>query len=132
MQIFSSPLAYRVHLTFQRLNKRLRPAYHYAVHSLWQSVAGTLACLALVGASAAPVDFAREVRPLLLKRCLACHDTEHDKGGLRLDSREAALKGGKSKLPAISPGTPAKSELIKRAAKVSKMRIMWPLASPKA
>ncbi|NBV23958.1 MAG: DUF1549 domain-containing protein [Proteobacteria bacterium] len=116
LQIFSSPPAYRVHLTFRRLNKRVRPAYLYAVHSLWQPVAGALACLALAGvpASAAPVDFAREVRPLLVKRCLACHDTEHDKGGLRLDSREAALKGGKSKLPAIAPGTPAKSELVKR------------------
>ncbi|NBR86632.1 MAG: DUF1549 domain-containing protein, partial [Verrucomicrobia bacterium] len=64
--------------------------------------------------AAAPVDFAREVRPLLVKRCLACHDAEHAKGGLRLDSREAALKGGKSKQPTLVPGAPAKSEFIKR------------------
>ena len=63
---------------------------------------------------AAPVDFVRDVRPLLVKRCLACHDAEHAKGGLRLDSREAAIKGGKSKQPALVPGTPAKSELVKR------------------
>ena len=64
--------------------------------------------------AATPVDFAREVRPLLVKRCLACHDAEHAKGGLRLDSREAALKGGKSKQSTLTPGAPAKSELIKR------------------
>ena len=64
--------------------------------------------------AATPVDFAREVRPLLVKRCLACHDAEHAKGGLRLDSREAALKGGKSKQTTLTPGAPAKSELIKR------------------
>ncbi len=68
----------------------------------------------LVVVAAPPVDFAREVRPLLVKRCLSCHDAEHAKGGLRLDSREAAFKGGKSKQPALVPGTPAKSELVKR------------------
>jgi len=59
-----------------------------------------VATLTAAGAPA-PVEFAREVRPLLVKRCLACHDAEHAKGGLRLDSREAALKGGKSKRRAI-------------------------------
>lgn len=34
--------------------------------------------------AATPVDFAREVRPLLVKRCLACHDAAHAKGGLCL------------------------------------------------
>jgi len=73
-----------------------------------------LAALGLSASAADKVDFAREVRPLLVKRCLACHDAEHAKGGLRLDSREAALKGGKSKRPTLVPGTPAKSELVKR------------------
>ena len=84
--------------------------------TLWQTIVRALACFGLTGsvASAAPVDFAREVRPLLVKRCLACHDAEHAKGGLRLDSREAALKGGKSKQPTLIPGAPAKSELVKR------------------
>ena len=72
-----------------------------------------MAALTASGAPA-PVDFVREVRPLLVKRCLACHDAEHSKGGLRLDSRQAALKGGKSKQPGITPGTPARSELLKR------------------
>ena len=68
----------------------------------------------VIASGAAPVDFPREVRPLLVKRCLACHDAEHAKGGLRLDSRETALKGGKSKQPTLVPGAPAKSALIKR------------------
>ena len=78
-------------------------------------MANLFAVAALTAAGApVPVDFVREVRPLLVKRCLACHDAEHAKGGLRLDSREAALKGGKSKQPTLVPGAPAKSELIKR------------------
>ena len=76
--------------------------------------------------AATPVNFAREVRPLLVKRCLACHDAEHAKGGLRLDSREAALKGGKSKQPTLVPGAPAKSELVKRIATHDSDELMPP------
>jgi mono/diheme cytochrome c family protein len=109
------------------LNSRGAAAYHFVVSSHQQSairvrsrfVFATLVAVAVLMAvssakAATPVDFAREVRPLLLKRCLACHDAEHAKGGLRLDSREAALKGGKSKQPTLVPGAPAKSELVKR------------------
>ena len=91
-----------------------------AVPSLLQATVRVASLLTLAGLlvtavdAATPVDFAREVRPLLVKRCLACHDAEHAKGGLRLDSREAALKGGKSKQTTLTPGAPAKSELIKR------------------
>ena len=77
-------------------------------------MAGLLLPLAALAAPVPLIDYAREVRPLLVKRCLACHDAEHVKGGLRLDSREAALKGGKSKKPTLVPGAPAKSELVKR------------------
>ncbi len=77
-------------------------------------VAVLLTPILLVAAPGTPVDFTREVRPLLVKRCLACHDAEHAKGGLRLDSREAVLKGGKSKQPTLVPSAPTKSELVKR------------------
>ncbi|MBI5801759.1 MAG: DUF1549 domain-containing protein [Verrucomicrobia bacterium] len=77
----------------------------------WLALAGLIVVAAN---AAAPADFAREVRPLLVKRCLACHDADHAKGGLRLDSRDAALKGGKSRRPTLVPGAPAKSELVAR------------------
>ncbi len=104
----------------QHLETPARPAYHCAVPSLLQTSVravsrSAIASLVVMAANAAaPVDFTREVRPLLVKRCLACHDAEHAKGGLRLDSREAALKGGKSNHPPLVPGAPAKSELVKR------------------
>ncbi|MFO1007602.1 MAG: PSD1 and planctomycete cytochrome C domain-containing protein [Planctomycetaceae bacterium] len=56
--------------------------------------------------------FEKEVRPLLVEHCLKCHGDEKQKGDLRLDSREAALKGGETS-PAIVPGKPDESELIK-------------------
>src|SRR5687767_10822762 len=46
--------------------------------------------------------FEANVRPLLVESCSACH-TKLEAGGLRVDSREALLKGGSSG-PAIVPG----------------------------
>ena len=55
--------------------------------------------------------FETSVRPVLAERCLPCHGPEKQKGGLRLDSREAVLRGGDNG-PAVSPGEPATSLLI--------------------
>ena len=74
------------------------------------------AALAIVVATAGtalasePADFFEtRVRPILAKNCYACH-TDAKMGGLQLDTREHALKGGKSG-PVIVPGDPAKSRL---------------------
>ncbi|MGH9844020.1 MAG: PSD1 and planctomycete cytochrome C domain-containing protein [Blastocatellia bacterium] len=54
--------------------------------------------------------FESRIRPLLVTHCYDCH-TGAAKGGLRLDSREALLKGGK-RGPAIIPGDPDGSLLL--------------------
>ena len=54
--------------------------------------------------------FELRIRPLLAEKCYQCH-TQKASGGLRLDSREALLKGG-SEGPAIVPGKPNQSLLI--------------------
>ena len=55
--------------------------------------------------------FETKIRPVLVESCFDCH-TLDEKGGLRLDSREAILKGGESG-PAIVVGDPDASLLIK-------------------
>src|SRR5262249_35790856 len=55
--------------------------------------------------------FEKEIRPVLATKCYACH-TNSKLGGLRLDSREALLEGGKSG-PAMVPGKPDESLLIR-------------------
>src|SRR5882672_2714086 len=57
--------------------------------------------------------FEKNVRPILVDRCHSCHSATAAKlkGGLRLDSLEAALKGGDSG-PALVPGQPDKSPLV--------------------
>ncbi|CAM2781365.1 c-type cytochrome domain-containing protein [Rariglobus hedericola] len=64
-------------------------------------------------AADAPV-FEKEIRPLLERSCFECHGPLKARGRLRLDTREAALAGGKSGLPAITPGKPEASELLRR------------------
>ncbi|MEZ6146796.1 MAG: c-type cytochrome domain-containing protein [Planctomycetaceae bacterium] len=62
---------------------------------------------------AAQVEFfEKEVRPLLVERCHACHGSDKQKGSLRLDSRAAILQGGDTG-PAIVPQHPDESELVK-------------------
>ena len=51
------------------------------------------------------------VRPVLTTRCVQCHGSERQESGLRLDSREALLKGGDSG-PALVPGKPDESLLV--------------------
>ena len=55
-------------------------------------------------------QFETQVRPLLAKNCWGCH-RQTAMGGLRLDSRESILKGGKSG-PAVTPNRPAESLVI--------------------
>ena len=40
------------------------------------------------------IDFAKDVRPLLEKHCWGCHGVKKQESGLRLDSRDALLRGG--------------------------------------
>src|SRR5262245_31008043 len=78
------------------------------------SVAYTIALIALAGPTlAAPaVDYLRDIKPILTTTCVKCHGADQQKGGLRLDTAAAALKGGE-KGPAIRPGKSAESQLIK-------------------
>ncbi|MFO1064987.1 MAG: DUF1549 domain-containing protein [Pirellulales bacterium] len=52
--------------------------------------------------------FESRIRPLLLERCMECHDSETQEGGLRLDARAGWEIGGHTG-PAIVPGRPEES-----------------------
>src|SRR5258706_11969535 len=60
-------------------------------------------------------DFNRDVRPILAEHCFSCHGPEKQKGGLRLDQKSSAFKGGDSGVPALVSGSSGRSELINRA-----------------
>ncbi|MBI2928660.1 MAG: hypothetical protein HYY24_23600 [Verrucomicrobia bacterium] len=71
------------------------------------------------------VDFGKEIKPLLEKSCFKCHGPEKQKGKLRLDSREAALKGSENG-EVIIPGNSAKSILIHNIARLDEDSAMPP------
>ena len=58
--------------------------------------------------------FEKRVRPLLISRCFQCHSGKSKvlKGGLRLDSHQAVIKGGDTGT-AVVPGEPDKSLLVR-------------------
>ncbi len=53
------------------------------------------------------------VAPIFESRCNSCHGSTRQKGGLRLDSEEHIVKGGKNGV-IIEAGNTAESELVKR------------------
>lgn len=65
-------------------------------------------------AEQAAVDFGRDVRPLLAKKCLACHGPGVQEGGLNFSSRETSLADLDSGEHAIVPGEPDGSALLAR------------------
>ncbi len=65
------------------------------------------------GPSADQVEFfEREVRPVLAEHCYSCHGVDKQKAELRLDSREAVLKGGDGG-KVVVVGKPEESSLIR-------------------
>ncbi len=56
--------------------------------------------------------FETHVRPVLADNCFSCHGQEKQKSGLRLDSREAIMRGSAS-TAVIVPGDAGRSPLIK-------------------
>ena len=70
----------------------------------------------LIHAADAPVDFNRDIRPILSDKCFACHgpDEKQRTGGFRLDEKASALGKGESGEVIIVPGKATASELIKR------------------
>ncbi|MBL9153431.1 MAG: PSD1 domain-containing protein [Verrucomicrobiales bacterium] len=93
-----------------------------------------LICLAALPAAAAPtpVDFNRDIRPILSDKCFFCHgpDAAERKADLRLDTAEGATAdlGGYA---AIVPGQPEKSEFVARITATDADEIMPPPDSHK-
>jgi hypothetical protein len=58
------------------------------------------------------VDFVRDVRPIFVEHCYACHSGIEQESGLRLDLKGAALKGGDNHGPDIVPGDVDTSPLL--------------------
>ena len=79
--------------------------------------------------AAAARQFHNSVLPILRDECFRCHG-DKETGGLRLNSRAAALKAGDSESPAVVPGNVAESELIRRVRATDPEERMPPGSKP--
>src|SRR4051812_19479152 len=65
------------------------------------------------GETKAP-QFGPDVLPVLARHCLKCHSEKSPKGGLDLRSLSAMLRGGESGEPALVPGKPEESHVVRQ------------------
>jgi ankyrin repeat protein/mono/diheme cytochrome c family protein len=65
------------------------------------------------GNTAQAVEFTRDIQPLLERSCVACHSGERAKGGFQVVDRRSLLQGGKRGEPAVIPGKPDASPLLR-------------------
>src|SRR5579862_8073028 len=88
--------------------------------------------VALVLQADDPVDFKRDIRPILSNSCFLCHgpDDKRRKGDLRLDIKEGAFRVVEGKQPFI-PGKPDQSEAFRRMVTPDKDDHMPPAKSGK-
>src|SRR5262245_38014843 len=109
-----------------------RPTMKCLLRRTLAAVLGSVALVWTVSAGAAEPPkrftaeelqlFEKDVRPVLQSRCWKCHGEEKSRGGLRLDSREAALKGGDNG-PVVSLQKSEESRLLKALAHEDKPKM---------
>jgi mono/diheme cytochrome c family protein len=91
---------------------------HPTKHWRLSFAVSVLAGLAFVSPAAAeqPIDFNRDIRPILSNKCYACHGPDDGKreAGLRFDDVKIATSKLESGAVAIVPHKPEASELIRR------------------
>lgn len=88
------------------------------VRSIGRAAGVLLAVIAVAGplTAAEPVDFNRDIRPILSEHCWKCHgfDEAARQAGVRLDVRSAAIAAADSDIAPIVPGNSKESGLIQR------------------
>ncbi|MBW3541704.1 MAG: DUF1549 domain-containing protein, partial [Planctomycetes bacterium] len=101
-----------------------------AVSPLAAALPGAFADEQTVARRDSAADFEKRVRPLFQSRCVKCHGAEKQEGGLRLDHRTPALRGGDSGR-VIVPGKSGESELFRRVTSSDEFERMPPADSGK-
>jgi hypothetical protein len=73
----------------------------------------------------APVDYVKDVRPILRAKCAMCHNEAEPSGGLRLDAVAHVMKGGDSG-PVLVAGNSAESRLIQAVLQTGDLKMPPP------
>jgi mono/diheme cytochrome c family protein len=91
-----------------------------------QAIAAAPAASAVVATK--KLSFNEDVQPILAENCYACHGTDPGsrKADLRLDRAEHAMRKRKDGDPAIVPGKPDESPLVRRIESKDEKKMMPP------
>ena len=87
-------------------------------------------CFAQQRSDDKPIDFIRQVQPVLAKRCFACHGPDEAEGGLRFSDQASAMVEAESGVHAIVAGDVEASELIARISTDDEHERMPPEGDP--
>src|SRR5258705_11016709 len=69
-----------------------------------------------------PVDFTKDVQPLLAEKCYGCHGPRRQEAGLRFDVKVDALKGSENG-PVIVPGKSAESLMVHAVSQLGDLKM---------
>ncbi|MCA9043839.1 MAG: hypothetical protein KDA69_05930, partial [Planctomycetaceae bacterium] len=97
---------------------------------LIRTIVLSLCLVAVRQTSGAPIDFERDIQPILQAKCVNCHGTEEREGGLRLLGRRDILSRNDSGSVAVTPGKSTESELFRRVASSDETERMPPEGTP--
>lgn len=92
-----------------------------------RSVLAAACCLlapSAMRAQESPIDFGRDIHPILADRCFTCHgpDAAQRKAELRLDEQGSAMRAREHGTPVV-PHAPQESELLRRVTATGKDRM---------
>jgi hypothetical protein len=59
-----------------------------------------------------PPSFVKDIKPLLTKYCVQCHNSKQSKAGVNLESYETIMRGGKNNKVLLTASEPDKSRLV--------------------
>jgi len=79
--------------------------------------------------AARPVDFIKDVQPILREHCFECHAAGNEEGGLNLGVRQRVFEGSDNG-PILASGDSANSRLIHLVARLEKDNVMPPDGDP--
>lgn len=73
----------------------------------------SVVCICVVPSVGGAQDFAHDVKPIFEKHCYECHGAQKQKGGLRLDAKAYALKGGEDHPHIWTAGKSTESVIVR-------------------